>query len=198
MNKIATMVCLTMLTASGSLLGLSGCAAPEVDDDQESVAADQEAFGETACGTVTADSVITHGGAFTSATTYSNASCFKSQIIDVMSLSNSYPTQPGAGVAQTWNDTTPTTQAACEAAVMEVDMYNYNGSGWTYNSRRTANGSWISFFGGHYCNPPGVTWANNDGSVINGNSYRFSVTARTVWSSGPTQAFVLATTNGFH
>jgi hypothetical protein len=158
----------------------------------------QAATTDAACATATHNAEIdSSNGTYSSPASYGSASCNYAQIIDVLPLSVQNPTRPAAGVYQTWAGPTPTNPTDCQKATIVATEYVMGSQGWTRNATRTAKGVWNTGPAFTGCTIPSVSWWSSDGSVVQGQSYRFAVQAYfDNGGGGPIQQFVMTTRNG--
>jgi hypothetical protein len=175
-------------------------------EDPDQTGAAEQAFGEATCATTSADATLTGSGSWTSPTTYrpNGTICYKSAIVDINNVNI-----PARLVGDTvfsgaihidWNDTVPTTEAACNALMMEVYEFQKQSGQWVAmnpNNPYVRPGAWFPagtdlLNPSAHCGTPQLIQYEGSG-WSNGGSYRYVVTARTYWSGGPTQSFKFQT-----
>lgn len=151
---------------------------PEAAEAAEDVGSIDQAFSTAECASLGAS--ITVSGGFWNESPRSYNKCFKGFIADLTDYAgNNYY---NAGTTVEWNDTLPTTQAACEATWMAAIIYETTPSGNVGLDIRNSNGVWSQWFGNgaFYCAGPSVRF---DDLLQPGGNYRVAVTARTAQTS---------------
>lgn len=144
-----------MFVSAVALL-LAGCTA-DVDAGDEETGLEntgevQDALGEATCGTtapIDYDDLNTTWGTsatHSSTTSYGSALCTEAFVGRYRNVTS------GVKAYASWNDTIPTTQAACEN--MRVQLYTYASDGLVIGGA-TMWGEWQTIDGEYYfCNPP--------------------------------------------
>ncbi|WP_437757053.1 hypothetical protein [Sorangium sp. So ce1389] len=162
-----------IVSVCASALVLSGCiGSAEGEGFEEEVGETEQAIG-IECAGATATASFTGSVDWVSPQTYNTTSCYKGVVIDV----NSINAIGGVStVAASWADTAPTTQAACEASWVQIDVFQWVSGSWSHLISDDANGIWNSSTG--KCSVPGIAEGVNPGSTV-----RVSATARTSQSS---------------
>jgi hypothetical protein len=145
--------------------------------------------------------VIQAHGAYHSPSTYSNPSCYLSQLVDIKNLF--VGPGAGAGVRVDWAGEAAATKDECENQRLAVDVYDSDGAGGfkpTPIATPTAKGSWtlLTLFDGsvvQFCGAPSVVvgMGTLPGEVLLHHDYRFAVTAR---FNGAARPFAVMTENG--
>jgi hypothetical protein len=158
----------------------------------------QAATTDAGCATAAHNGEIdSSGGSYSSPGQYGSASCNYAQIVDVLALNVQNPTRPAAGVSQTWAGPTPANATDCQKATVVATEYVKGSQGWTRNATRKATGVWNAGPLNPGCTVPNVSWWTSDGSVVQGQAYRFAVQAYfDQGGGGPIQQFVMTTRNG--
>ena len=182
MGRIVSRMGIVSVCASGLLL--SGClGGAEGEGFEEEVGETEQAMGSQ-CAGATATASFNGWANWVSAQTYDTPSCFKGVVVDVNSINS---VGGVSTVTASWADSAPTTQAACEARYVQMDVYERINGSWSYQLSTGSNGDWNA--GPGTCLVPGVYEV-----LLPGHTYRFSLTARTANSgSAPTRKVRLLT-----
>jgi hypothetical protein len=158
-----------------------GCSAEPLP--AEDVGSSQQAFSTAECASLGANATQSDGFWHESPRTYNK--CYKGYIVDLLNYAGNDYWNVGSRVE--WNDTVPTTQAACEALWMAAIIYETTPSGNVGLDIRNSNGVWTQIAGWQpFCIGPGV----DVGDIMQaGGNYRVAVSARTSQSSSaPTRS----------
>jgi hypothetical protein len=175
-----------IVSVCASALALSGClASAEGEGFEEQVGETEQAMG-VQCAGATATASFTGSADWTSVQTYDTVSCYKGVVVDVNSIANV------GGIAYatiSWADTVPTTQAACDAAWVGADVFQWVSGSWSHQFSFGDNGHWDSATG--TCHKPIIGTG-----VTPGQTWRFSMTARTANSGSAATRKVRIGTGG--
>jgi hypothetical protein len=175
-------VCASAVVLSGCLASAEGEGLEEQVGEglEEQVGEAEQAIG-TECAGATATQSFTGSANWVSPQTYSTTSCYKAVVVDVNSIANV------GGIAYAtvyWADTAPTTQAACEASFVRMDMFEWVSGSWSNYYTDSAPGVWNSGTG--TCQKPSVGTG-----VTPLHTFRFAITARL--GDGTTQKVGIST-----
>jgi hypothetical protein len=181
-------------------LALIGCG----EEPDTGLETEVSAFSEPNCMQANADHTDTGGvdPAWASPRTYDNPRCNKSVIVDIPSYSSTYWGAPAGGpppdadgrTQVDWNDTTATTQSACQQLWLGSILYRWSATNqvWEQRIRRDAFGQWVQspFTGAFFCQGPSLAFHSTFApELIVGRAYRLAITARTQnASAAPTRS----------
>lgn len=186
-----------IIGAMSCAVAFTACVDMAEESPVETVGETAQAIGEPDCAYLEPSTMFwgfVPSGGYTSPQTYDPEGCHKAHAIMIDDYS---PLHVGngdyGGTDVLWADASPTTQAACEAALVRADLYHRKWFGWYLVESKTANGTWRSFPGSHFCEL-GVGWGDEEPEVLQPDrDYKIVATAR-VSGSGATRKFRVEST----
>jgi hypothetical protein len=168
-----------------AVVGLTTACGNHDPDETETIAEVEAAFTVSSCGSAAADQTFTGGIDPSIVTPRSYNTCYKGYVVDINQLAPEYTGDGNAldgRIEVSYADTAITDQATCEATTLRAVLYHCYGPAATSTTGpagcfaledRSADGVWMSIFGGGQC-----LLGHSFEDVFAGVSYRVAATAR--------------------